>query len=472
MADFGYDVADYQNIHPLFGDLEAFDRLLAEAHKRGLRVILDYVPNHSSDQHPWFLESRSSRVNPKADWYIWRDPSPEGGPPNNWQALFGGPAWEWDEARGQYYLHLFLKEQPDLNWDNPDLKAAMLEVLHFWLKRGVDGFRMDVVTFCCKHPAFPDNPALKPNPAGWGDYDHRYDINQPEVHHLLKDFRALFEAYPGDRVTIGETWFEDPRELASYYGQNLDELHMPFNFQLIPLPWEAGQMRRVIEAYYAALPPGAQPNFVLGNHDKDRPATRYGYINHRAAAMLLLTLWGTPTLYYGDELGMENIQVAPEDQQDPYGRRVPGEGRDGERSPMQWEGGENAGFCPPGVKPWLPLASNAGERNVLRQALDEGSTLSFYKRLIALRRALPALHLPGDFRFLDGLPESVLAYRRQVEGQNLLVAINFGEEALLLNLGTGTAERLLSTERTAEGQPVDLGSALLLGHEACLFKLG
>jgi alpha-glucosidase len=485
MADFGYDVSDYTAIHPLFGDLAAFQALLEEAHALGLRVILDYVPNHTSDQHAWFIESRSSRTSPKADWYIWRDPHPDGGPPNNWQALFGGSAWEWDAERGQYYLHLFLKEQPDLNWRNPEVKAAMLEVLHTWLRRGVDGFRMDVVTFCLKHPDLPDNPRLGSginewglaNPEeGWGAYEHRYDINQPEVHDLLRDFRRLIDSYPGQRVSIGETWFLNPYELCSYYGQD-DELHLPFNFQLIPLPWQAQRFRQVLGDYYTAMPAFAQPNFVLGNHDQSRPATRFGVENHRAAGLLLLTLRGTPTLYYGDELGMQDVPVAPEQEQDPYGKRVPGQGRDPERSPMRWDSRPNAGFTAPGVTPWLPLGPDVERINVQSQLADPTSTLHFFKRLLQLRCELPALHR-GDLTWVEGLskdllPEAVLGYIRSWEDQRLLILINFGAaehhlESAALGL-PAWGEVLHSTH--ADSTPPTTEALTLRPHEGVIMAL-
>ncbi len=309
MADFGYDVADYTGIDPIFGDMETFDRLLSEAHRGGLRIVLDYVPNHSSIEHPWFIESRSSRENPKRDWYIWKDPLPDGSPPNNWEAVVGGSAWNWDDNRGQYYLAQFIKDEPDLNWLNPEVVSAMEDVLHFWLRKGVDGFRMDMLPHLVEHPDFPDNP---PIPA---DHPFRsigltleqvHTVDQPETHAIVRRFRKIFESYEGDRVIIGETPLFDMAKLASCYGQNLDEVHIPFNFKLLLTGWNAGKMKAVLEEYYAAIPEGAVPSIVFGNHDFARIATRFGRQNLRSAAVLLLTLWGVPTMYYGDEIGMEN----------------------------------------------------------------------------------------------------------------------------------------------------------------------
>ena len=332
MADFGYDVADYCGVDPRFGTLADFDDLLAQAHARGLKVLLDFVPNHTSDRHPWFVESRSSRDNPKRDWYIWRDPAPDGGPPNNWISDFGGSAWEWDEATGQYYYHAFLKEQPDLNWRNPAVQAAMYDVMRFWFDRGVDGFRIDVLWHMIKAADFPDNP---PNPAyqpAMGDM-HRvlqlHSTDQPEVHEIAADMRAIADSYGaegrGERVLIGEIYLPVDR-LMHYYGRERAGVHLPFNFQLVDAPWEARALATLIADYEAALPPGGWPNWVLGNHDRPRVAAKRGQAQARVAAMLLLTLRGTPTLYYGDELGLTDVAIPPAEVQDPRELREPGLG--------------------------------------------------------------------------------------------------------------------------------------------------
>lgn len=479
MADFGYDVSDYCAIHPLFGDLATFDKLLAEAHARNLRVVLDYVPNHTSNEHAWFLESRSARENPKRDWYIWRDAKPDGSPPNNWESMFGGKAWEWDEHTQQYYLHLFLPQQPDLNWRNPEVIQAMHDVLRFWLDRGVDGFRMDVVTFLIKHPDLPDNPLTRSSMFSMLEEDsyvqkHVYDINQPEVHDRIREFRQIADSYDGHRVTIGETWFFDPTELADYYGREMDELHVPFNFQLMKQPWDVAHMRQSILTYYDALPPGAWPNFVLGSHDEHRFATRYGRENARSAAMLLLTLWGTPTWYYGDEIGMEDVEIPPHRIQDPFELRVPGEGhgRDPERTPMQWDASPNAGFTAEGVETWLPIADNAQDVNVAVQQDDTTSMLNFVRSLIALRREMPVLHEAGDFAFVPKLPEEILAYTRTLNGERVLVVLNYGGNPHTLDFSAlDTSGEVLLNTYMDKNEVVALAALEVRPHEGLLLQL-
>jgi alpha-glucosidase len=344
MADFGYDVSDYKNVDPIFGTLADFDRLVASAHRRGLRIILDFVPNHSSDQHPWFLESRSSRDNPKRDWYIWRDANPDGSPPNNWLSEFGGSAWTWDAVTQQYFYHAFLKEQPDLNWRNPAVQEAMLDVMRFWLERGVDGFRVDAVHHLVEAEHLHDNP---PNPA-WrqGDSPARrlirlYSLDQEETHYAIETMRRLSDSYGEDRLLIGEASLPID-QLMRYYGVSAPGFHLPFNFHLIKSAWKPDVIARLIEDYEGALPQDAWPNWVLGNHDRPRVSTRIGARQARVAAMLLLTVRGTPTIYQGEELGMADVFVPPDRVQDPWEKNVPGLGlgRDPERTPMQWDAGQ------------------------------------------------------------------------------------------------------------------------------------
>lgn len=473
MADFGYDVTDYCNIHPMFGTLADFDRLLEAAHRRNMHLVLDFIPNHTSDEHPWFVESRSSRESSKRDWYIWREAKEDGGPPNNWLSFFGGSAWTWDEKTQQYYLHLFHEKQPDLNWRNPEVVETLRQVLHFWLKRGVDGFRMDAVTMLIKHSAMPDMPLV----GEWTGIEllqrHIYVHNQPELHPLLRSFRQLCDSYEGNRVTIGETGDLDPAKLVVYYGVELDELHMPFNFIAMQKPWQAGELKQAIADYYAALPPGATPNFVFGNHDARRLATRYGYTNHRSVGMLLLTLRGVPTLYYGDELGMTDGVIPPEMIQDPMGLRFPNSdhGRDPARTPMQWDSGPNAGFAPPEVKPWLPVTSNYRETNVAAQQANPTSTFKFYQALIKLRRTLPALR-DGSITFVDGTPNDVMAYLRQYEGQRLLVIINFANREFSFDLSnlTRQAVLLLSSEFSLM-ESINPERMVIKAHESLLLQL-
>ncbi|MCH7573807.1 MAG: DUF3459 domain-containing protein [Candidatus Marinimicrobia bacterium] len=476
MADFGYDVSDYKGIHPMFGDMATFDRLLSEAHRRGLRIVLDYVPNHSSAEHPWFIESRSSRDNPKREWYIWKDGKSDGGPPNNWESIFGGQAWEWDATTRQYYLHLFLPEQPDLNWRNPQVVQAMHEVLRFWLDKGVDGFRMDAVMLCMKHPDFPDNPPVQDQSA-WKriglTLEPVYTVNRPEIHPMLRAFRQLLDQYDGDRVMIGETWLFELDELVEYYGGELDEFHIPFNFLGTVQPWESGALQAAISAYYNALPTGAAPNFVFGNHDVHRMATRFGAEHHRSAGMLLLTLKGTPTLYYADELGMQDVDIPPARCVDPWGLNAPdlNIGRDPQRTPMQWDRSPNAGFSPAGIDTWLPVAADYGKVNVAVQRNDPESTLQFYKALLKLRRELPALHR-GSFAFVDQTTPGVMAYLREADGRRLLIIINFEskEQQVDYSLLGKTGKLLLST-RFVSPTEVSMSALTLRPCESLLIQL-
>ncbi len=458
MKDFGYDVADYTDVDPIFGKLTDFDALVAAAHERGLQVIIDWVPNHSSDQHPWFRASRSSRTNPKRDWYTWRDPKPDGSPPNNWLSVFGGPAWTLDPHTGQYYLHSFLPEQPDLNWRNPHLRRAMLETLRFWLDREVDGFRIDVAHYVMKDPLLRDNPLIDAGAyqfhKSMGEYDsqlHLYDRNHRDVHEVYREIRQLLDSYSAThpRTSVGEVHLFNLEKWAAFYGDELDELHMPFNFTLIREPWDAAAVRRVVDAIEAALPPGAWPNWVLGNHDEPRIATRLGPAAARSAMLLLLTLRGTPTLYYGDELGMVDVPIPEPLVQDPWGKRVPGRGlgRDPERTPMQWDGSASAGFAAAGVSPWLPVAADAAACNVAAQVEQPGSMLSLTRRLLAVRRRRPALHR-GSYRPLDA-PDGVFAYVRAHQDDRLVVAVNFRDRPATVPLPPGAGAVVVSTHPDA-----------------------
>jgi alpha-glucosidase len=462
MADFGYDIADYTGVDPLFGTLADFDQLVAEAHRRDLKVILDFVPNHTSDEHPWFVESRASRDNPKRDWYIWRDPAPDGGPPNNWLAFFGGSAWTLDPTTGQYYLHLFHVKQPDLNWRNPAVRAAMYDVLRFWFARGVDGFRIDVLWLMIKDEQFRDNP---PNPDYRPGRDQPvasqlqvYNADRPEMMELIAQLRDVADAYP-ERVLIGEIYLPTER-LVTYYGAGGRGVQLPYNFQLILLPWEARTIAAAITTYEAALPAGAWPNWVLGNHDNHRIVSRIGTGQARVAAMLLLTLRGTPTLYYGDELGMANVPIPPELERDPQGVDQPGLGvsRDPERTTMQWDTTPGAGFT--SGTPWLPLADDYATTNVATERADPASMLALQRRLIALRRVSPALAV-GAFTSLaaDG---DLLLYLREDAGTRFLIALNLGHEPQTVRppLPTVVGRIALSTALDREGEAVGPAFAL------------
>jgi alpha-glucosidase len=418
MADFGYDVSDYCDVDPVFGSLADADRLVAGAHAAGIRVLLDWVPNHTSDRHPWFLESRSSRRSPKRDWYYWRD-GHGAALPNNWRAAFGGPAWTYDKPTGQWYLHLFLPEQPDLNWGNREVVHAMHGVLRFWLDRGVDGFRIDVVHLIGKDPALPDQPPQL------GPVDRVGIHDDPRTHPLLREIRRLVDSYPGDRVTVGEVNLHDTSAIRAYYGAG-DELHMAFNFLPLTTPWTAGDWRELIRAVERDLGRDAWPTWVLSNHDSSRHRTRLGGSEavSRAAAVLLLTLRGTPFLFQGEELGLEDAVVPPD-------RRVDPAGRDGCRAPIPWTGASDHGWAT--AETWLPWPPHPEARNVEHERGEPGSILHLYRLLLAVRRASPALRR-GDITVLD-VPDPVLAYRRSAEGDERVVLVNFGADEADVRLG-------------------------------------
>ena len=448
MADFGYDVADYCDIDPLFGTLADFDALVAEAHARGLKVILDFVPNHTSDRHPWFLDSRSSRKSAKRDWYIWRDGKPDGAPPNNWISHFGGPAWTFDEATGQWYLHSFLRQQPDLNWRNADVRAAMYDALRFWLDRGVDGFRVDVIWLLIKDEALRDNPlnpTWQPPGAEIGKLIQFYNADRPEVHDVIAEMRAVLDEF-NERVLIGEIYLPLER-LVTYYGKELKGAQLPFNFQLLETAWNARAIAKAIEDYERLLPSGGWPNWVLGNHDRPRIAARVGERQARVAAMLLMTLRGTPTIYYGDEIGLSRVEIPPEAVQDPWGINEPGQGRDPSRTPMQWDGGPQAGFT--SGKTWLPLSDDHAARNVAALEADAGSVLNLYRALIALRRAHRALSV-GAFR-LRAVDDDVLVYERSSGDERLVVALNLSSHDRPLPDALADASVLISTHGDRSG---------------------
>jgi alpha-glucosidase len=456
MADFGYDISDYVGIDPLFGTKADFDALVSAAHAAGLKIILDLVPNHTSDQHPWFVESRSARENPKRGWYLWRDPRPDGGgAPNNWMSEFGGSAWQYDAKTQQYYYHAFLAQQPDLNWRNPDVRAAIYDVMRFWLRKGVDGFRVDVIWHLIKDEQFRDNP---PNP----DFrSHRpphesllprYTADQAEVQDVIAEMRGVIDEFD-DRVLIGEIYLPFER-LVAYYGKDLSGAHLPFNFALLSAPWNARAIERIIAEYEAALPPGAWPNWVLGNHDRPRVASRVGQDQARVAAMLLLTLRGTPTLYYGDEIGMRQVAIAPDQVRDPFEKNVPGigVGRDGCRTPMQWDATPQAGFST--AQPWLPLPDDYLHENAANLVADKQSILNLYRALIKLRKEAPAL-VSGAYVPLAAEGE-LLLYKRQDGEGSLLIALNLGGEPVSVRSDTIglSGEILLSTAMDREGEAI------------------
>ncbi len=429
MADFGYDVADYCDIDPVFGTLGDFDHLLDEAHARDIRLTVDWVPNHTSDQHSWFVEARSDRDSPRRDWYVWRDPGPDGGPPNNWQASWGvGPTWTLDHASGQYYLHLFLPEQPDLNWANRAVADAMVDTLRFWLDRGVDGFRADVVHLIGKDPLLPDLPEPG-SPVVHNDH--------PSTHEHLRRIRRLLDSYPQQPMMVGEVNLFGPGQVRQYYGQD-DELHLTFNFRPTYTEWDAAAFRERIAEVHRELDTDLWPVWVLNNHDRTRLRTRVGSdARARAAAVMLLTLRGTPYLYAGEELGLPDATI-------PADRRVDPGGRDGCRAPIPWTAGDGHGWGP---DPWLPFVDGAAGLSVESQRDDPASMLHLYRDLLALRRRSVALRR-GRERLLE-TPDDVVAWRRTGIGEDLVVLVNFGEEEVPVGL---VGERLVSSVYGADAR--------------------
>jgi alpha-glucosidase len=450
LKELGYDVSDYCNIEPRFGSLKAFDRLLGEAHERDIRVILDWVGNHTSAQHPWFRESRASRSSPRRSWYLWRDARPDGSPPNNWVSVFGGSVWQWDAATSQYYMHTFLDSQPDLNWREPAVRAAMLKALEFWLARGVDGFRLDAAPLFFKDPEWRDNPVNPDYRAGElpdSTLLPIYTRNQPGLHELFAELRALVDGFSGDRVLLGEFYLPFT-ELAAFYGDAEPELHLPLNLSLTWSQWDAGTIARTISEYHSAVEGRGWPTTTLDTHDQHRIVARAGIEHARVAAMLLLTQRGTPTLYYGDEIGMRGVDIPPEQGVDPQGRRT-GRNRDPTRTPMQWSAETHAGFST--VEPWLPVGVDRDTANVASQSRDAGSLLTLARRLLELRAKEQVLvdgaqvPVPAD--------AELVAYRRENGGRRLLVVLNFAHAAAAHELERG-GHVLLSPYLDREGERV------------------
>ena len=473
-VDFGYDIADYRAIDPQYGTLADFDRLVAEAKKRNIRVIMDMVLNHTSDRHPWFVESRSSRTNPKADWYMWHDGKPGGGPPNNWESIFGHSAWTFEPKRSQFYYHAFYTEQPDLNWRNPEVRSAMYDTMRFWMKRGVAGFRLDAITSLFEDPQLRDEPVARPGVNSYGDpiLTRQYTDNLPECHDVLKELRRLTNEFPG-RVLIGETYLPNIKELAKMYGAHKDELQLPMDTQFAFNPLSADVFRSKLRDAETQLN-GGLPLFFFDNHDNPRSWTRFGdHKNDAAIARLLATLLMTPRctalMYYGEEIGMENNDPKRiEDVRDPIGKiGWPREkGRDGERTPMQWDAGTNAGFSNARAT-WLPVAPGYETRNVAVETRDPGSLLNYYKALIRLRKTDPALRA-GDFALIDENDKNVLAFtRRAKDGTTDLVVLNFtaSPQTASFHAGGAHAATLLSSF-SKSGQTVSLNSLALPGYGA------
>jgi alpha-glucosidase len=453
-VDFGYDVSDYENIDPIYGNLADFGQLQSAAQERGIRIVLDLVLNHTSDQHQWFIDSRSSRNSKHRDWYIWHDGKGPQQPPNDWLSLFGGPAWQFDPKTNQYYYHFFYPQQPDLNWRNPAVKDAMFDVTRFWYDRGVAGFRLDAVDTLFEDPKLHDNPLL-PGKNAFGDpnMEDQYNRNLPEIHDVLKGLRKIADQY--DAVLIGETWTTNIDQLKNYYGPDKDELELPMDFMFTMVDkLSPTEFRKQIAALNSS---GGWPVYLIGNHDIERSYNRYGDGRHNDAiakvmAGMYLTLRGTPIMYYGEEIGMENNDPKTKAEvKDPKGKLgwPQDKGRDGERTPMQWNDKVNAGFSK--TRPWLPVADNYRTHNVASELKDPNSILVFYQKLLALRRSTPAL-LEGDYVALNENDPNVMSYLRSSKDKALLVVINMSAEAqkVSFNLApqgfsTNEAKTLLTT---------------------------
>jgi len=476
MADFGYDISDYCNIDPIFGTLEDFKTLLHEAHARNLKIMIDFVPNHTSDQHPWFAQSSASRGNAKHDWYIWRDPAPDGGPPNNWLSVFGGSAWQYVEARGQYYMHSFLAAQPDLNWDNPAVRQAMQRVIRFWLDLGVDGLRVDAVDWMAKDPKFRNNV---PNPdyrRGIDDPYHQFgeDYNRdgPDRFYYIQQMADVIKEYPG-RFMVTETYPIRKDIITRYlhiYDNYQADVSAPFNFEGLLLPWKARDFKAFVDQFQAGLKPDHLPIYVLGNHDRPRIASRIGEAAARTAAMMLLTLPGVAFVYYGDELGLPDTPVPPHRIQDPFEKRVPGLGlgRDPQRSPMPWTSGPYAGFSK--IEPWLPLAPDYTSRNVQSELADRHSMLALYRKLIHLRNFSPMIQY-GAYIPLDLDNPHVFGYIREYKGHGLAIFLNFSSKPASFHTNLARGALLYSTYSDLEGLPMDLSEITLRPNEGHVITL-
>lgn len=476
--DNGYDVSDYTDIDKLYGSLKDFKLLLEDMHKRGVKLIMDFVPNHSSNEHPWFKESRSSRDNSKRDWYIWAD-GKDNGPPNNWISVFGGSAWSYDDMTEQYYFHQFSDFQPDLNYRNSEVQEAMKDVLRFWLDLGVDGFRMDAVTFLLEDPKLENetrNPVFTGNcttnissPDCYNSLVHNMTANYDGVHDIIRSWRQVLDSYskPGEeRFMVGEVY--DPiSEVVTYYGSHSDEFNFPFNFLLLSnTNWTGTEVSKRVSEWLDNIPEGAWSNWVLGSHDSPRISSKAGVYLARALNVLLLTLPGTPTTYYGEEILMTDVYVPPLERHDVY------QDRDKERTPMQWNTSEHAGFTYPGSKPWLPLATNYTTYSVDVENSSSQSPLTLYKKLSVLRSNHSALQYAG-YQHIHNSTDA-FAYLRFDNSSELLVVINFSVEQVVIdisgNISFSNAPTVILSSNLNRTGDVDLGNVELLGGEAVIIE--
>jgi alpha-glucosidase len=467
MRDFGYDIADFCSIDPRYGSMEEFDRVTDALHEAGIKIILDLVPNHTSDEHPWFVESSASRTNRKADWYLWADAAENGGPPNNWRSRFGGSGWKWSEARQQFYYHSFLMEQPDLNWRNREVRSAIADVMRFWLDHGVDGFRVDASAVLIKDALLRDNPRdpsadeSKPPPQRVTPV---FTDDRPDTMGCIEMMRQVLDEYDA-RLLCGEVQGKIDR-IGHFYGTDRPRMHLPLNFALLDSEWEALSLQATIDAYFNALPQGAWPVWVIGGHDKHRVASNIGSTQARVLAMLLLTLRGTPFFYMGDEIAAERVQIPPERIQDPFEKLVQGYGlgRDPERAPMRWDATEGGGFTT--GQPWLPLDRHK-QRNVEQQIREDRSILQLYRQLIALRRRHDCLSL-GDYEPMRSRND-IITYKRKGGGMEMIIGLNIAAEPRRWEW-RGTGMRLISTYLDRAEGPVD-GPIHLRANEGLIVRL-
>jgi alpha-glucosidase len=471
MADFGYDVSNDTDIDPIFGNLEDIRLLVKEAHKRSIKVIFDFVPNHSSDEHPWFIDSKSSISSSKRNWYTWRDAGPDGSPPNNWLSVFGGSAWEYDKQTDQYYLHSFLAKQPDLNWDNKDVREAMKSAMRFWLDLGIDGFRVDAVDWMSKDTLLRDDPVNVNDPNAKPGFDHNslkhsYSRDGPHLFDRLNEMTTVLEEYE-DRFMITEAHPETDDKVAGYlnYYQGINpHLSAPFNFEGIYLPWTATNFGTFIEKFQKTMLPGYIPIYTTGNHDESRIRSRIGAPGALVAAVMLLTLPGMAFIYYGEELGMSDVDIPKAKIQDPFAGKQ--NGRDPQRTPMQWDTTLHAGFTT--VLPWLPVSDDYEQVNVESESEDPESSLNLYKRLLSYRNQSEVLRL-GNYAAIE-LHDDILGYKRTYNGKAIIVLLNFSHKAQIIENKRIRGAIVLSTHRNAEGTLVK-GKLALQPNEGLVIEL-
>lgn len=474
MNDFGYDITNHCDVDPIFGNLDDFAQLLTEAHRRGIKVFIDLIPNHTSDQHPWFKESKSGRDDPRRGWYTWRDPGLDGGPPNNWLSVFGGSAWTMDDSSGQYYLHSYLREQPDLNWENAGVREAIRQIMRFWLDLGVDGFRVDAVYSISKDVKLRDDPFNPAFVSGANPYEEHIHTNSKEgakLYEYMELMTNVLRAYT-DRFMVFEASPNLTNRSDSYLGlyEHVDPMvSAPFNFEGIHANWDPSEFREFIDRFQTNMHPTYVPVYCMGNHDQHRVASRIGVMQARASALMQLSLPGMPVIYYGDELGMTDGDIGPEDVKDTFEIQVPGQGlgRDPERTPMQWDGSQNAGFSK--VKPWLPINPNYTRINANEESRDPRSSLKLYKQLIDLRQKHDALRY-GSYQSLDISNDKIFCYERHVQNETMITIINFNDDEQIVEDEVLKGEILISSRDDSKIKKA-AGSIRLLPYEAVILQV-